>query len=300
MTLQNFCIECGQKIYPNQGRCPKCNAKTGYKKNNDEYFIDIPMHDVGFFNTQIDFSPIIKNYRDNYEYTICSCGYINHSSNEFCYNCGKKIRGKFLRFFKQSYKLPEPNTKLFCKTCGSENLIDSRFCESCGDQLIEDRKNIVLESDNNDLDNFKFEFNNSEFCFCGAENNHGDEFCGSCGRSLKKVEKSKDYRFYCSCGTLNNIKNDFCSSCGVKLADPHKHLICVCGTVNPANAELCSECNRFLSKDRYILSKLVCKCGAILDYGTQYCHYCGNRIGKDISKIRCFSKNVNRIKNMFE
>lgn len=272
MTLQNFCIECGQRIYPNQGKCPNCNTKTKYVESNNEYFIDIPIYTVGFFNFSIDFSPIIKNYRTDYDYSICSCGYINHKNNEFCYNCGKKINGKLSKFFKQPYKL-----KSSAKTI---------FCDSCMEQLLDGIKKFMFELNNKDLSNFNHIYFDSNYCFCGAENNPKSEFCYICNAPLKKIEKSDNYRVYCSCGTINNAENNICINCSSDLLEPNKHLICVCGTINEENAKLCSNCNRVLSKDRNIPTKLICKCGAILDYETHYCPFCGNSIGKYIDRIR--------------
>ena len=275
MTLQNFCVECGKKICPKQGKCSNCNTRTYYSENGDECMTSIPIYNIGFFNTQIDFSPFLNDYRTDYKYIICSCGYINNSNNEFCYNCGKKINGKLSKLFKQSYRFPNSKTKMSVENY-RENLIDG---------LI----NFMSESDNNEFDNFNPTYSNSQFCFCGEEINPEDECCSKCGRPLKRIDESDEYRIYCSCGTLNSISNDFCTNCGVNLNDFNSNLICSCGTINDNDAESCSKCNRTLSKDRVILTKLVCKCGAILDCDTQYCPFCGNSIRKDMG-LNDFSK----------
>lgn len=300
MVLQNFCTECGKRIYPNQSKCSNCGAITVYKDNDKEYIIDLPVYDVGFFNTQIDFSFAIKSYRKEYKYVICKCGYINAVDNNFCSVCGNKLKGKLSKIINVGPTLPKSPNKIICDNCNTENLIGSKFCENCGHQLIEERNTLNPKiKDDGKLDNLKFNYADSVFCYCGAENGPDDKFCGNCGLPLEKIDSSKDYKIYCSCGKINDAKNEYCENCGQNLSYPHKNLVCVCGTINPVGCELCSNCNRLLTEDRYTTTKLICKCGAILDYQTSFCPFCGSKIAKDINKIRSLSKHIYKIKSIF-
>lgn len=90
MVSQNYCPKCGFRILPNTPFCPNCGLKTGYIGNDDLQILIPPIHNIGFFNFDIDFSPYILSKRDDFKYEICSCGYLNEVSNEYCYMCGAK------------------------------------------------------------------------------------------------------------------------------------------------------------------------------------------------------------------
>ena len=93
MVLENFCKNCGKRILPNQPYCPNCGNRTSYNDMDSEYILTIPIHNIGFFNFDIDFSPYINNIRRNFKYEICGCGFLNEKSNDFCPMCGTKRRG---------------------------------------------------------------------------------------------------------------------------------------------------------------------------------------------------------------
>ena len=55
MVLENFCKNCGKRILPNQPYCPNCGNRTSYNDMDSEYILTISIHNIGFFNFDIDF-----------------------------------------------------------------------------------------------------------------------------------------------------------------------------------------------------------------------------------------------------
>ena len=104
MHLENYCKNCGHRLFPNESHCTNCGRKTGNLASSDNNVFLPPIHDIGFFNLDIDFSPYIESDRDDFKYEICSCGYLNDVNDEYCHMCGaKKSESKFTRLFK-NYK----------------------------------------------------------------------------------------------------------------------------------------------------------------------------------------------------
>ena len=60
MLLGNYCRFCGHRILPNEPYCTGCGQKTGYTGRNSNTVLTPPIHDIGFFNFEIDFSPYIN------------------------------------------------------------------------------------------------------------------------------------------------------------------------------------------------------------------------------------------------
>ena len=58
MALENYCKNCGHRIHFNEPYCPECGCKTPYFNNKDTPVLEIPVHDIGFFDFDIDFSPM--------------------------------------------------------------------------------------------------------------------------------------------------------------------------------------------------------------------------------------------------
>ena len=80
---------------------PNCGNRTSYNDMDSEYILTIPIHNIGFFNFDIDFSPYINNIRRNFKYEICGCGFLNEKSNDFCPMCGtKRVNNRFYNLFK--------------------------------------------------------------------------------------------------------------------------------------------------------------------------------------------------------
>ena len=88
MVLENYCRNCGHRILRNEPFCSNCGCKTNNRKKDELLIFTPPIHDIGFFDFNIDFSPYIESNRKDFQYEICSCGYLNEVSNEFCYMCG--------------------------------------------------------------------------------------------------------------------------------------------------------------------------------------------------------------------
>lgn len=290
MVLENYCRNCGKRILPNDDFCPKCGNKTVFDKTNDEYFFTYPIYDVGFFNFDIDFSPYIIDKKKEHSYEICSCGYLNKSSNKFCYKCGKKIvknkLNKFIKFFKNSKRNLFNN--ITC-SCGHVNSKDNLFCEMCGLRL-----NNKKFDDFDHYRNFKFQYENSVICFCGEENDKHDHYCKSCGFPLTKFSHIRNkVSIICVCSAINNISARYCLECGLDLSYENQVLSCVCGTKNPLNAKFCQNCERPLNPKRLIKSKVLCSCGTIIDYSTDFCPTCGKNISKYIN-------NKNNLKKLFK
>ena len=183
MGFWNYCPDCGKRLKPNEKKCSSCGAETIFLDNEDNYFFTPPIHNIGFFDLKIDFSPYINTDAD-FKYDICECGYLNKIDNEFCPFCGvKRIDKSISRFIKKFVKPKfnmddiEVNNDIICE-CGAVNSEDSEFCEMCGRYLHEE-----AESDDA-YANFNLEYKNPIFCVCGEENSEDSQYCDNCGIPL--------------------------------------------------------------------------------------------------------------------
>ena len=135
--MENYCGNCGHRLHPNDSFCPNCNFKTRNEVINDVILFEPPIHNIGFFNFQIDFSPYIDP-KNNVKYEICSCGYLNDINNEFCYMCGaKRHQSKLEKLIRNKQKPVFSLDNVLCD-CGAINSRENVFCERCGKQLKED------------------------------------------------------------------------------------------------------------------------------------------------------------------
>lgn len=294
MVLENFCKNCGKRILPNQPYCPNCGNRTSYNDMDSEYILTIPIHNIGFFNFDIDFSPYINNIRRNFKYEICGCGFLNEKSNDFCPMCGtKRVNNRFYNLFKPKRDKNYLDNVL-CD-CGTINSKENSFCENCGNQLKKDE----IHTFNNNYSNFNIEFDESVFCFCGQENEKNALFCTKCGRPIKSCGKNDDLYILCACSTLNEITSDYCIGCGADLKKENVKISCVCGTLNDINDSFCISCNRPLNPQRLIKSRVICSCGQILDFKDDYCISCGKNIKRAIEKRNILFNTVNNIKGLF-
>ena len=66
MHLENYCSKCGNRILPSEPYCSDCGSKTGYSPTKDTAVFIPPIHNIGFFNFDIDFSPYIESKRDDF------------------------------------------------------------------------------------------------------------------------------------------------------------------------------------------------------------------------------------------
>ena len=177
MTLENYCKKCGHRILPTEPYCTHCGCKTIYHAKDVDNVFTPPIHNIGFFNFDIDFSPYIIRNRDDYKFEICSCGYLNDVNNEYCYMCGaKRLESRFNRLLRNKNKPTFSLDNILCE-CGAVNHKDNIFCEMCGKKLHEE---AFVSNDN--FSNFNLEFKNPVFCFCGEENEESSHYCRNCGR----------------------------------------------------------------------------------------------------------------------
>lgn len=295
MALENYCKNCGHRIFPNEPYCTGCGCKTSYMASDDNHVLDVPIHNIGFFNFDIDFSPYIESSRKDFKYEICSCGHLIDVNDDYCQMCGdKKTRSKFDKLF--SKNKPKPSffmDNVLCE-CGAVNSKDSIFCEMCGKQLHEE-----VNYSNSNYSNFNPEFNDSIFCFCGEENDKFSQFCRNCGLPLINYGKTNDIYILCTCSTINEATSDFCIECGTNLNKENSVLICVCGEKNPAGSKFCQSCDRPLNPQRMLKTKIICSCGEILEWNAEYCHNCGKNIKNTLIRKNSINNTVKSLKSMF-
>ncbi|MDO5823436.1 zinc ribbon domain-containing protein [Methanobrevibacter sp.] len=295
MTLGNYCKKCGHRILPNNIYCPGCGFKTGYYETEESTVFAPPIHNIGFFNFPIDFSPFILSGRRDFQYEICRCGYLNDVNNEFCYMCGaKRTPSKLAKILKKKSK-PKFNLDSVLCECGAVNSKEDLFCEMCGKQLQEEE----TFEDNNNYSNFNIMYKDSVFCFCGEENEKSTQFCKNCGLPLINYSQLNDVMLLCACSTLNDVNSSFCIECGENLTKENSLIVCVCGQKNPMNFKFCQNCERPLNPQRIIKSKIVCSCGEILDWNTEFCSNCGKNIKNMIKIRRSTIKIVKSLKSKF-
>lgn len=293
MVSANYCRNCGRRVLPNEPFCTHCGSKTGNTGKDGQTVLVPPIHNIGFFDFDIDFSPYIEGNRENYNFEICSCGYLNSVDSEYCYMCGaKRFETKLEKILKHKSKPQFTIGNILCE-CGTVNSKDHIFCEMCGKQL---RSSPNPFTDN--YSNFNLEFTNSIFCFCGEENDEFSMFCKNCGRPLKNYGASADLSILCTCSTINEITSDFCIECGNSLKDESTVNICVCGHKNKKNYKFCEKCDRPLNPSRIIKSKIICSCGEVLDWQTDYCSNCGKYIKKTILRKNSINRTVKSIKGI--
>ena len=144
MRSGNYCKVCGHRILPNEPYCTGCGAKTGFDASDIDCVLTPPIHNIGFFNFQIDFSPYIITKND-FKYEICSCGYLNDKNNEFCYMCGaKRSESKLAKILKRKSKPKFSFDNVLCE-CGAVNSKENIYCEMCGKQLKEESMNRLFK-----------------------------------------------------------------------------------------------------------------------------------------------------------
>ncbi len=293
MHAGNYCKVCGHRILPNEPYCTGCGAKTGNDASNETCILTPPIHNIGFFNFPIDFSPYIITNSD-FKYDICSCGYLNDIDNEFCYMCGaKRSESKLSRIFKRKSKPKFSIDNVLCE-CGAVNSKENVYCEMCGKQLKDD----TVKKDN--YSNFNLEFKDSIFCYCGEENEKFSMFCRNCGRPLRNYGSMNDIAILCTCSTLNEITSDFCIECGTNLKRQDKKIVCVCGHHNSPNLRFCEDCDRPLNPQRNVKTKIVCSCGEILDWDSEYCPNCGKNVKMRIIHRNSVKSTVRSLKDRFK
>lgn len=294
MALENYCKRCGHRILPNESVCSGCGCKTIYHPNNDVYVLTPPIHDIGFFNFDIDFSPYIESKRKDFKYEICACGYLNDVGNEFCYMCGaKRYQSKLSRILKKKDKPKFIIDTVLCD-CGAINSKENVFCEMCGKQLKEE---VVSPTDN--YSNFNLKFNESIFCFCGEENEKFSQFCKNCGLPLLNYGKLPDISILCTCGCINDNASDYCIECGINLNKEDTKVICICGQKNPSHHKFCENCERPLNPQRNVKTRFICSCGEVLSWDSEYCSNCGKNIKMALLRKNSINGVGRTLKSMF-
>jgi hypothetical protein len=294
MNTGNYCSKCGHRILPNEPHCKVCGCKTGYKPYSGTNVFEIPIHNIGFFDFDIDFSPYIESSRDDFKYEICSCGYLNYADNEYCYMCGnKRSPSKLDKIFKKESKPVFSMNNVLCE-CGAINSRENVFCEMCGKQLKED-----TDYADDNYSNFNLEFEDSIFCFCGEENDKFSSFCRNCGLPLINYGKTNDIFILCTCSTINEATSDFCIECGVNLNYENSIVVCVCGEKNPKGSKFCRNCERPLNPQKTLKTRIICSCGEILEWNSDYCHNCGKNIKLALLRKNSINSTVKSIRNRF-
>lgn len=294
MALENYCKKCGHKLLPNEPYCIKCGSKTQNMETNGP-ILDIPIHNIGFFDFDIDFSPYIDSDRQDFKYDICSCGYINEVDNEYCDMCGaKRNHSKFEKLIKNKSKPQFSMDNILCD-CGAINSHENAFCEMCGKQL---KETPTIIEDNN-YSNFNLEFTDSVFCFCGEENEKFSHFCRNCGLPLINYGKSYDISILCTCSTINEATSDYCIKCGKNLNRMDSVVLCICGEKNPKGSKFCHNCERPLNPQKTIYTRIICSCGEILDFDSDFCHNCGKNIKRAFMRKNSVNNTVKSLKGLF-
>lgn len=292
MDAGNYCRKCGHRILPNEPYCTGCGAKTGRDASSDTCVLTPPIHNIGFFNFSIDFSPYINRNID-FKYELCSCGYINDVNNEYCYMCGaKRSQSKLSKILKRKSKPKFSVDNVLCE-CGAVNSRENIYCEMCGRQLKEEAERF------DNYSNFNIEFEDSIFCFCGEENEKFSQFCRNCGLPLTKYGNIGQMAILCTCSTLNEVTSDFCIECGNNLKREDIKIVCVCGHKNSKHLKFCEECDRPLNPQRMIKTRVVCSCGEVLSWDTEYCPHCGKNVKKRIVQKNSINKTVKSLKDRF-
>lgn len=293
MASGNYCRMCGHRILPNEPFCTGCGHKTGFDAKDTTNVLVPPIHDIGFFNFQIDFSPYIDAKTD-FKYEICSCGYLNDIDNEYCYMCGaKRSQSRLSKIFKRNTKPKFSVDNVLCE-CGAVNSKENIFCEMCGKQLKEEEF-----KSNDNYSNFNLEFKDSIFCFCGEENEKFSQFCRNCGLPLTNYGNLGEIAVLCTCSTLNEITSDFCIECGNNLKKEDTKIICICGHGNRKHLKFCENCERPLNPQRNVKTRFVCSCGEIMTWDSEYCPNCGKNIKRRILQKNSVNSTVRSIKSMF-
>ncbi|WP_298501288.1 zinc ribbon domain-containing protein [uncultured Methanobrevibacter sp.] len=293
MALENYCKTCGHRIFPNESHCSKCGYKTGNIASSENNVLVLPIHDIGFFNLDIDFSPYIESNRDDFKYEICSCGYLNSVDNEFCYMCGaKRSKSKLARIFKNRSKPSLFMDNILCE-CGAVNSRENDYCEMCGKKLQE------VTVSNANYSNFNLEFDDSVFCFCGEENEKDSQFCRNCGLPLKNYGSSRDVFILCTCSTINEATSDFCIECGTSLNRENSIIVCICGEKNPEGSKFCQNCDKPLNPQKTLKTRIICSCGEILNWNEDYCHNCGKNIKITLIRKNSINNTVKSLKDIF-
>jgi len=294
MALENYCKHCGQRILPNEPFCTRCGTKTDNDAKSFECVFTPPVHNIGFFNFDINFAPYLDRPGQDFKYEICSCGYINHVDNEFCYMCGaKRSLTRLERILKSKSKPQFSIDNVLCE-CGAVNSKENAFCEMCGRQL-KDTRNAT----HNNYSNFNLKYDNSIFCFCGEENERFGQFCNKCGLPLNNYGKSSDISVLCTCSTVNDITSDYCISCGEDLKKEDSVIVCICGEHNKSTLKHCQSCERPLNPKRLIKTRLICTCGQILEWDTDFCYNCGKNIKRTIMRKNSINHTVKNLKSIF-
>ncbi|MDO5815203.1 MAG: zinc ribbon domain-containing protein [Methanobrevibacter sp.] len=292
MTLENYCRICGHRILPNEPYCTGCGHKTKYDAKDQDYVFTPPIHNIGFFNFEIDFSPFIES-KNNFKYDICACGYLNDINNEYCYMCGtKRSQSRFSKIFRGNTKPKFSMDNVLCE-CGTLNPKENVYCEMCGKQLKDDE--IPLGN----YSNFNLEFTDSVFCFCGEENEKFSIFCRKCGLPLKSYGNLGQMAILCTCSALNEVTSDFCIECGNNLKRQDTKIICICGHKNPKHLKFCESCERPLNPQRNVKTRIVCSCGEILTWDSEYCPNCGKNVKRRIIHKNSINNTVKTLKGMF-
>ena len=227
MALENYCKNCGHRILPNEPYCIICGTKTKNDAKVYDCVFEPPIHNIGFFNFDINFAPYINRPNQDFKYEICSCGYLNSVDNEYCYMCGaKRSLSKLKKFLKPKSKPQFSMDNVLCE-CGAINSKEHVFCEMCGRQLRETQTTTF-----NNYSNFNLQYSDSIFCFCGEENEKFSQFCNKCGLPLTNYGTSSEMSILCTCSTINDITADYCIGCGGSLNKENSVTVCICGEHN--------------------------------------------------------------------
>ena len=281
MALENYCKKCGHKLLPNEPYCIKCGSKTHNMETNNP-ILDIPIHNIGFFDFDIDFSPYIDSDRQDFKYDICSCGYINEVDNEYCDMCGaKRNHSKFEKLIKNKSKPQFSMDNILCD-CGAINSHENAFCEMCGKQLKETP--TIIEDNNYSNFNLK-EFdklNNDDF----GEKYKYVKYFGIDKNTKNSVGDQITVLYY-------NSIDDFALSINTKTND--EVIFCK----NPKGSKFCHNCERPLNPQKTIYTRIICSCGEILDFDSDFCHNCGKNIKRAFMRKNSVNNTVKSLKGLF-